>query len=226
MTEALLSILSTFALIWLLVGIVGIIPMAMLRWMAFKPQDGSTARQAYDQAFHKVDPEWFAEQGFKRAGVLRVPLITVAGWQHDVEPIYIAATLTEQGVGIDIVTRWADGGCLTTSNTKAGAMIPPEPGTFVQVFSNADPKTLWDRHFEAEAALQSVHQRSPGETINFTSDFERSVKEQCGRIITRPWCWLAMPWWMTVRQHRWSNISVAEQIDRGWVNPQDISRST
>lgn len=206
--------------LWVFMAVAGLLPQMLIRFSKFKPLRDDAAERAFTQAYEHVDSAWLEAEGFTPVAALRVPGAMVVGWEHLSEPIYIAVTVIQKTVAVDVVSVFEGDHGLTTGNVKGGALIPPDPGSFMQVFPRRDIEQLWRSHLQAEALLREYPGHRSATTTDFVADFERGVKAQMSWLLARPWLWLLIPWWYFVRQHRWSNISIHDQIQRGWIDPE------
>jgi hypothetical protein len=87
----------------------------------------------------------------------------------------------------DIVTVFEPEGALTTGSLPEGAALPMPPGAFVQIFRDADIRTMRDRHLEALQYLASQGVRlKPATAQNFPGDFRRSMNRMRDHFWTNP----------------------------------------
>jgi hypothetical protein len=137
----------------------------------------------------------FAEIGFRPAGgpwrVNVAPTAIFMGFVHQSLPVYASAFRTETmppKVAFDYVSMLhGDRGALTTNAVPDGAVLPESDGSLRQVFPDATPEELFERHLEGIAYLRErgIHVRNvSADTLRH--DFSWAMTHQRQLFIASP----------------------------------------
>jgi hypothetical protein len=219
--QNLLYVLAGVIGIWLLIAAAGTLPLLLL-WMANYDYVKDPA-QPISRAVQATGGDWLPTAGFEPEGVIQVAGIQMALFRHADSHTVGAIYFAEGKLLIDIVTRFTKNVELTTTNTIDGVTLPPAPGCVVQCLPSRSLDELWHVHLETVQLLCqqcNINQQPMSGPLNqWVRD---STRAQIRHFIARPWLILATPYRYFVTRNRYRNVTVANQIERGWLDPATL----
>jgi hypothetical protein len=141
--------------------------------------------------------------GFERLGpALRVrlePAVSVVPFWHAAERTYATVFLSDGAptrAHYDFVTVFEPGDVgLTSVATPAAGVLPPPRGSFLQMFPNAAPEELLERHREGRKHLeQAGNLRTRPRCAGFEELLAQALRRQRGSFLRAPLrhTWLAL----------------------------------
>lgn len=216
-----LGVLGVVIALWLLIAASGALPFLPL-WFA----DFGYVADPEDTIFRAIDATgkgWLAEAGFEPEGAIRPLGIRTALFCHRDNHTAIAVYFAGNNVVTDMVTVFPNDVKITTTSSSDAMAAPFAPGSVVQCLPSLDPEGRWQKHVEGVQRLRE-HLGAVEQPISPVSERMRhSVRRQIRHTFTHPWLILTIPYRYFVLRWRYRDVTVATQLDRGWIDIQALS---
>ena len=218
--EITLYSVGAIALVWILISVVGSVPVLSIGDARLEPLGDEEARQCLTDVISQgaVEVQWAAAHDFQPTGAYRVinlpGSLKLVAWTQAETPTYLCVyVILDTRTEIDFVTACGDK-ILTSGTTKDGHLLPTAPGSWMQSFSPSSASELWSRHEEAIKYLSEVADFQPGQfTPDLPNDFARAMRRHSEYIRSLPLWPLRMPYWYFVRRKIRHNKSIRQLMD-------------
>lgn len=209
-------LLLTLFVIWLAILLAAVVSMIRLLRGNYRPLDESC--EILQRAEALFDPGWLAETGFFPACAVRPTGDDIALFRHTDEVTLLGVYFTNSGTYVDYITIFSNQVGLTTGNTASAHTSPPAIGSITQTFPSLSHTERWNIHAETVQKLVGELGLPKYRIGDVDREFELAVKSDIRYVFNKPWLVLAIPWRFFVTRHRYRDLSVLDQIDRGWIN--------
>ncbi len=214
-------VLGAVAAIWLLIAASGAFPLVLLWFADFDYVDDP--RTTLSRAIRAMGKQWLIDNRFKPGGAVRPLGIRMALFRHQGGHTALAVYFLQGKTITDFVTYFSNGVAMTTSNTQDGIVAPLSPGSVMQCLPSMSFEECRLNHIEAVQLLQGQLNTTKEPMGELDDEMERASRRQIRHIFTRPWLILAFPYRYFVLRVRYRDLTVATQLERGWINIQSLS---
>lgn len=212
-----------FAIIGAIVVIGPIVAVPVMLYVSLKGMAG--AERTFQPAAPQDFPEdyriatqtgqWAAARGFTYLGCYSMKMpntVFIAAWQLGGVSTFFCMYGVRNRYGYDFITYLTPNRTLTTTNTRDGLLLPNRPGRYEQAFENTDFDTLWRRHQESLAYLQTTGNITPGPmTMTFQESFTGDLVGQLRYVRSIPFWPIRGLKWYFINRARLVNKSIEEQ---------------
>ncbi len=214
-----------FVLIWIVVSLGGFVPLVLLIFADFSVMsDPGRERDILVRAAKAIGERWLTTNGFEPEGVLAPLGVTLAMFRHTPTHTALVVYLGQTTCHTDFVTIFANHVGVTTASTVNGVAAPPAPGTVMQCLPSSSLAERWRAHQDGVALIGAGTSAAPVAMGSIETEMAAAVRRQCRHIFAHPWLVLALPYRFFVTRWRYRNVTVAQQIERGWVSLARLAR--
>ncbi len=170
------------------------------------PIDPSEVRAAVEAS--RQDNEWATRNGFEWVGSFRLrasanPAIIILAWQSPGAAAFMCAYHLRARRYYDFVTEFDGGSSVTTGSIADGTLLPNQPGSYTQVFGDADLDTQFAHHMRGEAAVErALGVQREAFDQPFHEYIADEIRAQVRHVRAIPFWVTRVPWWMLTRSRR------------------------
>jgi hypothetical protein len=219
MLDIILVVLAVMVGFWLLISAAGFVPSLLILWADFQiVRDPRFEESVLKQAMQRLGEAWLNDNGFEPEAVIRPLGIVMALFGNARHHAGLAVYSVADKFVVDMVTVFPNDVGITTANTIDGVAAPLSPGSIMQCLPSSSHEERWQAHLEAVAVIRAAVQAQEIPLGLINQEMARSVRRQVGNEIRHPWLILSIPYRYFVTRLLHRNVTVAEQIRRGWLD--------
>ncbi len=159
-----------------------------------------------------------SEMGLEWVGVYScdaTPAILIGAWASPDDATFQCVYHIEKANRsvFDVVTLYEQNAGLTTSSSKDAHTMPPRPMAFIQSFDQAELRTLWQRHLEADRHMRDAGFAVREAGLAFEDALADAMREHARHIRT-------LPMWTVQMLHRY--FALREKLTGQPVDAESI----
>jgi len=175
------------------------------------------------RAIDAIGNEWLAVVGLEPEGAICPLGIRTALFRHRDNRTGIAVYFVANKVVTDIVTVFPNDVKVTTSSTGDAVVAPFAPGSVVQCLPSLGLEGRWEKHLDGVQRLREYLGAVEQPIGPLSEEMRRAVRRQIRHTFTHPWLILTVPYRYFVLRWRYRDVTVATQLDRGWIDTRALS---
>ncbi len=216
-----LGVLGVVVALWLVIAAAGAFPLLLLWFADFRYV--AESHDTISRAINATGNEWLSVVGFEPEGVICPMGIKVTLFRHRDSHTAIAVYFFAGKVVTDIVTAFSNDVEITTSTTVDGVVAPFAPGSVMQCLPSLGLEDCWQKHLEGVQLLRE-HLNFAEQPMGSLSEYMgHSQRRQIRHTFTHPWLILTFPYRYFVLRLRYRDVTVATQLERGWIDTHALS---
>lgn len=213
-----LSVVGGF---WLLICASGAIPALLLWYADFDYVEDP--RPTIARAAKAMGKQWLIDAGFKPEGVIAPMGIRMALFRHKSGHTGLAVYFVTGRMITDMFTRFPNRVGVSTSNTVDGVTAPLPPGGLIQCLPASNLAKRWQQHIDSAKLLRDELQIRAEPLDDLADSMYRSTDRQARYMFTHPWVILALPYRFLITRLRYRNVTVRQQLEKGWIDTRALS---
>ena len=215
------NILGVVAALWLVIAVAGDFPLVLLWFADF--DDVENPRAIMSRAIKAIGKEWLIANKFKPEGAVRPLGVRMALFRHRSDHTAFAVYFVAGKTIADFTTTFPNEVGITTTSTIDGIAAPLSPDSVMQCLPSLELEERWQKHKEAVRLLREDLNITEQPMDSLAEELAHSQRRQIRHIFTHPWLILTFPYRYFVSRLRYRNLTVATQLDRGWINTHTLS---
>ena len=216
-----LTLLGVVVAFWLVIAASGALPLLILRFADFRYVD--EPQEIISRAINATGQDWIGAMGFDPEGAICPMGVKIALCRHRENHAAGAVYFVAGNAITDFVTAFPNNVGVTTSSTIDGPTAPLPPGSVMQCLPSLSLEDRWHAHLESVQLLRDHLTATEVSMGSVAEEMDHYVRRQVRHMFTRPWLVLTLPYRYFVTRFRYRNVTVATQLERGWINTRALS---
>ena len=216
-----LGVLGMVVVLWLIIAASGAFPLLLLWFADFRYI--TDPHETISRAIGVAGKEWLAAEGFQSEGAICPLGVRMALFRHRDNHTAIAVYFVAERVVTDIVTAFPNDVEITTTNATDGVVAPFSPGSVMQCLPSLTLEDRWQKHLEGVQLLRQYLRVAEQPMGTLSETVWHATRRQIRHTWTHPWLILTFPYRYFVLKLRYRDVTVATQLDRGWINTGALS---